>query len=62
MFFYFNWLTNYLAHESNVTLKGCSKPDRQIVMKDHGRVEPTYVITNNREMERVELLTVYARR
>jgi len=52
----------FLAHESEVTLKGCSRPFRQIVMKDHGRSEPTYVITNNREMELVEILTVYARR
>lgn len=52
----------FLAYESEVTLKGCPRPFRQIVMKDHGRVEPTYVITNNREMELVEILTVYARR
>ena len=53
---------SFLVHESEVTLKGCPKPFRQIVMKDHGRAEPTYVITNNREMEPVEILTVYARR
>jgi transposase len=52
----------FLAHENEVLLKGCLKPFRQIIMKDHGRTEPTYVITNNREMELVEILTVYARR
>jgi IS4 transposase len=31
-------------------------------MKDHGRAEPTYVITNNRELELVDVLAVYARR
>lgn len=31
-------------------------------MKDHGRAEPTYVITNNRELALVEVLIVYARR
>jgi len=52
----------FLAHESEVILKGCPNPFRQIIMKDHGRAEPTYVITNNRDMELVEILTVYARR
>jgi hypothetical protein len=31
-------------------------------MKNHGRAEPTYVITNNRDMNLTEVLTVYARR
>ena len=52
----------FLAHESEVQLKGCPRPIRQIIMKDHGRAEPTYVITNNRDMELTEVLTVYARR
>lgn len=52
----------FLAHESEVTLKGCPNPFRQIIMKDHGRAEPTYVITNNRDMELIEILMVYARR
>ena len=52
----------FWAHESDVALKGCPKPFRQIIMKDHGRAEPTYVITNNRDMELVDVLMVYARR
>ncbi len=52
----------FLAYESEVTLKGCPKPLRQIIMKDHGRAEPTFVLTNNRAMELVEILSVYARR
>lgn len=52
----------FLAHESEVTLTHCSKPLRQIIMKDHGRAEPTYVITNNRELPLVEVLVIYARR
>ena len=31
-------------------------------MKEHGRNEPTFVVTNNRELSVVEVLTVYARR
>ena len=52
----------FLANESEVTLKGCPKPFRQIIMKDHGRDEPTYVITNNRDLPLVEILVIYARR
>jgi len=52
----------FLAHESEVRLTGCPKPLRQIIMKDHGRVEPTYVITNNWDLPLLEVLTIYARR
>jgi transposase len=52
----------FLAHESEVAIKGCARPLRQIIMKDHGRVEPTYVITNNREIKLIDVLTIYARR
>jgi len=52
----------FLAHESEITLKGWDRTLRHIVMKDHGRAKPTYVITNNREMSLVDVLTVYARR
>lgn len=52
----------FLANESEVTLKGCPNPFRQIIMKDHGREEPTYVITNNRDLSLVEVLMIYARR
>jgi hypothetical protein len=36
-------------------------PKRQH-QKDHGRAEPTYVITNNRQLSLLEVLTIYARR
>jgi len=52
----------FLVHESEVSLKGCPNPFRQIVMKEHGREKPTYVITNNRNLTLIEVLTVYARR
>ena len=52
----------FLVHESAVTLKGCPRPLRQIIMKDHGRAAPTYVITNNRQFPLVDVLTVYTRR
>ena len=52
----------FLAHESEITLRGWDRTLRHIVMKDHGRAKPTYVVTNNREMSLVDVLTVYARR
>lgn len=52
----------FLAHESEIALKGWDRTLRHIVMKDHGRAKPTYVVTNNREMSLVDVLTVYARR
>jgi hypothetical protein len=50
------------AHESEVRLGGCGAVPRQVAIKGHGRREPTYVTTNNRDMETVELPAVYARR
>lgn len=52
----------FLTHESEVALKGCPNPLRQIIMKDHGRAEPTYVVTNNRALPLTDVLAVYARR
>lgn len=52
----------FLVHESEVLLSGCPNPLRQIIMKDHGRAEPTYVVTNNRDLALKEVLMVYARR
>lgn len=52
----------FLVHENEVILKGCEKPLRQIIMKDHGRAESTYVVTNNRELELSTVLMIYARR
>ena len=50
------------AHESEVILKGCKHPLRQIIIKDHGRVKPTYIVTNNRKLTLEKCLEVYAKR
>jgi hypothetical protein len=52
----------FLAHESEVTLTHCPKPLRPIIMKDHGRAEPTDVITHNHELPLLEVLLIDARR
>jgi hypothetical protein len=67
------WVSAYVAipkrkhkkcriHESQTILKkGCS-PVRQIIIKDHGRAEPTYIVTNNMELAAKDILMVYAKR
>jgi len=53
---------NVKVHESKVALLRNRKKFRQIIIKDHGRSEPTFIISNNEELEPKELLTIYARR
>ena len=53
---------NFLVYENKVQLTGCSKPFRQIIIKDHGRQQPTFVITNNFDLKLIDVLEVYAKR
>jgi len=48
--------------ENEVTLSDCKNIFRQIIVKDHGRAKPTFIITNNKNLSLTEILTVYARR
>jgi len=50
------------AYESEVMLKGCKYSLRQIILKDHGRNVPTFIITNNRDLALEKCLEVYAKR
>lgn len=50
------------VHESQVVLVKGEKPLRQLIIKDHGRSEPTFLITNQQNMKRDVLLTIYAKR
>jgi len=50
------------VYETETTLSGCSIPLRQIIVKDHGRQKPTYIVTNNRDLLLLEMLVVYAKR
>lgn len=50
------------VHESTILLPKCKNNLRQIIVKDHGRSEPTFIITSNLEIGLDELLTVYAKR
>ena len=48
--------------EETVQLKGCTNEFRQVIIKDHGRANPTYIITNNFDLKLIDTLKVYARR
>ncbi|MEW6233814.1 MAG: transposase [Candidatus Omnitrophota bacterium] len=50
------------AHQSQVALLPGEKPFRQIIVKDHGRSEPTFILTNRDQMKLVDILTIYAKR
>jgi len=50
------------VYEEKVKLKGCKNEFRQIIIKDHGRVNPTFITTNNPDIKLSEILTVYAKR
>jgi hypothetical protein len=52
----------FLVFENEVLLSECKKPFRQIIIKDHGRSKPTFVITNNRDLDIKQILIVYAKR
>ncbi|MCK4822097.1 transposase, partial [bacterium] len=53
---------NISVHETEVTLRKCKNKFRQIIVKDHGRKQPTYIITNNYDLPLKGILEVYARR
>ena len=50
------------VYEETVRLKGCDNEFRQIIIKDHGRINPTYIITNNFDLKLIDVLKVYAKR
>ena len=51
-----------LAHISEITLPNCTYPVKQIIITNHGRAQPTYIITNNQQLNLKEVLIVYAKR
>jgi len=52
----------FMVHESEVTFEKCTTNLRQIIIKNHGRAEPTFVITNNRNLPLKDVLIIYAKR
>lgn len=49
-------------YESETILKKNCLPLRQIIIKDHGRAEPTFIITNDTNIPTKDILIVYAKR
>lgn len=52
----------FLAHEHKRTLPRTKFELREIIIKNHGREKPTFIITNNYDFPLEEVLTLYARR
>ena len=53
---------NISVHEEMVKLTDCNTEFRQITIKNHGRANPTYVITNDFDMPIKSILILYAKR
>jgi hypothetical protein len=53
---------NPLVHESTVELRGYDGELRQVIMKNHGRKAPTFLISNDTELPVELLVGHYARR
>ncbi len=53
---------NVSVHEGEVKLKGCGNTFRQVVVKNHGRSRPTFILTNDRKLPLKDILEVYAKR
>ncbi len=54
--------TSVSVHENKVKLRDCKNTFRQIIIKDHGRNKPTFVLTNDKELPLKNILEVYAKR
>ena len=50
------------VYEEKTKLKDCTNEFCQIIVKDHGRVNPTFIITNDPNITIAEILIVYAKR
>lgn len=48
--------------DNNIVLRNCKNRFRQIIIKDNGRLKPTYIITNDKDLSIPKILEVYAKR
>ena len=51
-----------LVHVSEIYLPKCCSPVKQIIVTDQGRAQPTYIITNNRDLSLDDIIKIYAKR
>jgi transposase len=54
--------TSVSVHENEIKLRGCKHTFRQIIIKDHGRNKPIFILTNDKELPLKDILEVYAKR
>ena len=50
------------VYEDKVCLPGCKNILRQIIIKNHGRENPTFIVTNNCQLSLAAIVEVYAKR
>jgi len=50
------------VYETTTVLVKKEKPFRQLIIKDHGRAEPTFIVTNNWDLKITDILIIYAKR
>ena len=50
------------VYECTVKLNACKNTFRQVIIKDHGRKNPTFILTGNKELPLSKILEVYAKR
>lgn len=50
------------VHDSEITLKNIDTKFRQIIMTNHGRQKPTFIITNNRTLTAKQVIQRYSKR
>jgi transposase len=50
------------VYVSEICLPKCNSLVKQIIVTDHGRAQPTYIITNNRDLDLDEIIKIYAKR
>jgi|GEM_PF-3119763 len=58
----YNKPMNVSVHQNEVLLIKGEKAFRQLIVKDHGRADPTFIISNNEKMKATEILATYAKR
>ena len=50
------------VYECTVKLNACKNTFRQVIIKDHGRKNPTFILTGNKELPLSQIVEVYAKR
>lgn len=53
---------NIRVYENEAELTGCTRRFRQIIIKENGRENPTYIITNDTQLLKEKIVEVYAKR